>query len=294
MGNGPVPQDTSGLLGGITIGKLRRIMSEALDKALDKHFDESKKSMNRMSETTAKMLRATDQRLAGLENDVRQPHLTTETDIPTDKKTRKCAEDAATDQTKHEDRCSAKRVDTGPTRTTSFGMKAEPPAIPGRDDVLVDKGAEAPDSCHPPVKTCTLTAADGLLSVGTTSTAMRTIFLRPFFSLSLGGETKKVTVVHKQPPPPPLLVEGYSNEIKANSSVRSWWSCRSSTHLPVSEEVARDALWGGFRLGARWCPRLERFLVDGGLGISFFKKVIQAIRYAVRITVDHCSRPRPG
>ena len=29
--------------------------------------------------------------------------------------------------------------------------------------------------------------------------------------------------------------------------------------LPVFERVARVALWGGFRLGAGWYPRLERF-----------------------------------
>ena len=43
-GNGPIPQDTSGLLGRTTMGELRRIMSEALDNALDKSFDGLKKT----------------------------------------------------------------------------------------------------------------------------------------------------------------------------------------------------------------------------------------------------------
>ena len=60
------------------------------------------------------MLRATNKRLAGLEQDARQPRLTTEADVPTDKKSHKRAEDAAAGQAKHGDNCSAKRVDAGP------------------------------------------------------------------------------------------------------------------------------------------------------------------------------------
>ena len=37
-GNGPVPQDAYVMLGGITLVELRRVTSEALDKAFDKHF----------------------------------------------------------------------------------------------------------------------------------------------------------------------------------------------------------------------------------------------------------------
>ena len=42
-GNGHVPQDTYAKLDGITLEELRRIMSEALDKA----FDEPTKNMGR-------------------------------------------------------------------------------------------------------------------------------------------------------------------------------------------------------------------------------------------------------
>ena len=85
--------------------------------------------MNGMSETTDRMLRTTDQRLAGLEHDARQPRLAMEADLSADKKTRKRVKDAAADQAKHGDRCSAKRVDTGSTTLISFGMKAKPPAL---------------------------------------------------------------------------------------------------------------------------------------------------------------------
>ena len=36
-GDGPVPQDTSGLLGGITVEKLGRVMSQAWDEVCDEH-----------------------------------------------------------------------------------------------------------------------------------------------------------------------------------------------------------------------------------------------------------------
>ena len=81
----------------------RRIIS----KALDKSFDELEKYLNRVSEITDRMLRTTDQRLAGLELDARQPRLATEADIPTGKNTCRRVEDATADQAKHGDSCSA-------------------------------------------------------------------------------------------------------------------------------------------------------------------------------------------
>ena len=43
-GNGPVPQDISGLLGGITLGELRRIKSGVKDKGLDDTMDKIQKT----------------------------------------------------------------------------------------------------------------------------------------------------------------------------------------------------------------------------------------------------------
>ena len=71
-----------------------------------------------------------------------------EADVTADKKNRKHTKGAAAVvQANDDDSCSAKRVQAGPTSSTSFGMKAEPPALPRRDDVLVDNGAAAPKSC---------------------------------------------------------------------------------------------------------------------------------------------------
>ena len=112
----------------ITREELRRVLSESMGDAYGE-FEED--------------LRGVDQRLASLKQDAQQPRLVMEADIKADKKTRKRTEGAATtaDQTKHGDSCSAKRVQVGPKRPTSFDVKAEPLALPCRDDVLVENGA---------------------------------------------------------------------------------------------------------------------------------------------------------
>ena len=108
------------------------MMSEALDKS----FHELKKNLDMMPETTDRMLKATNQRSAGLEQDARQPRLTLEADVTSDKKTRKRTEDAAADRVMSGDSSSA-QVDPNPMYLTSFGddsnfgdYSTEPPALP--------------------------------------------------------------------------------------------------------------------------------------------------------------------
>ena len=68
-------------------------------------------------------MRAINQYLADLEQLSRQPRLAMEADVPADKKTRERTDGAAAAvQAKHGDRFSAKRVQAGPTTSTSFGM----------------------------------------------------------------------------------------------------------------------------------------------------------------------------
>ena len=129
--------------------------------------------MNELTED----LRRTGQRVASLEHDTRQPRFAMEADVPADTKTCERTEDAATAvQAKHGDSCTAKRVQAGPTCSTSFGVKAEPPALPCRDDVLVENGAAAPKACPSPLKMRTPAAAGGFLPTDKTSTAKRTTF----------------------------------------------------------------------------------------------------------------------
>ena len=95
-------------------------MSVALDKLFDKYYcllTEYPKEKN------------TNQRLAGLEDEARQPRLATEAGVETDKQTLKRTEGtAAADRAKHNvDSVSARTVDAGPLRLTNFGKIAEPP-----------------------------------------------------------------------------------------------------------------------------------------------------------------------
>ena len=123
-------------------------------RMVKKCFDESGRKLDELTE-----MRATKQCLAGLEEVARQPRLATEADVRVDKKIRKRMDKAAADHVRHEDRCSTKRVQAGPTSSTSFGMKAEPPAPSRRDTILVNKGPVAPKLCRSSVKVRTLTFA---------------------------------------------------------------------------------------------------------------------------------------
>ena len=139
-------------------------------------------------------MRRADQRLASLEQDARQPCLAMEADVTADKKTCERTEGAAAAvQAKRGDSCCAKRVQAGPTSSPRFGMKAEPPALPLRDDVLVNIGAAAPKPCLSSVKMRTLTTADGLVPTGKTSTATMTIFHQPPLWFCLTKEIKSRT-----------------------------------------------------------------------------------------------------
>ena len=167
------------------------------------HFDQQDEKLDELMGMT----RGTRQRLAGLEQDARQPRLATKkVDVPTNIKTRKRAGDAAADQAKHGDTCSTKKIDPDLICLTSFGDDStEPPALSYcRNDALLDKGAVAPKpflSLLAEMRTLTVTS--GLLPVGTVSTAMMTIFPRPLFSWSLGEETKKSNSRKNNQPAPP-------------------------------------------------------------------------------------------
>ena len=157
-GNYPTPRDAYVM---ITREELRRVPSKSMSEA----FGEFKEGLRRI-----------DQRLASLEQDARQPRLAMEASVPADKKSRERTEGAVTAvQAKRGGSCSAKRVHPGPKSSTSFGLKAEPPALPRRDDVLVDNGAAMPKSCPSPLEMRTPRAAGGFLSTGKTSTATMTI-----------------------------------------------------------------------------------------------------------------------
>ena len=98
-----------------------------LYRIIEELFDKSHRKLDELTEK----IRTIRQRLAGLEQDTRQPRLAMEAEIPTYTKTRNRAEDAATDREKHEDSCSEKKVDPDLMCLTSFGDDStEPPALP--------------------------------------------------------------------------------------------------------------------------------------------------------------------
>ena len=121
-----------------------------------------------------------DQLAVHLEQDARQARLAMEADGPANSKTRERTESAATAvQAMHGDSCTAQKVQDGPNTSISFGVKAEPPALPCRDDVVVESGDTAPKSCLPSLKIRTTTAAGGLVPTGKISTATETTSNEP-------------------------------------------------------------------------------------------------------------------
>ena len=163
-GNGPVHQEEEfGFGQPAPVDEFREIKS---------HFDKLKELMRRLK-----------QHILSQEQDARQPRLAMEdADGRANTKTRERAEGAATAiQAMHGDRCTtAQRVQDGPmTNSTCFGMMAEPPALPCRDDVVVESGDAAPESCLPSMAMRTTTAAGGLASTGEASTATRTTSNEP-------------------------------------------------------------------------------------------------------------------
>ena len=120
-------------------------------------------------------------RLTCLEHSARQPRLAVEADGQPNTKTRKRTEGAATAvQAMRADGFSARRVEPGPnTNSTSFGVKAEPPTFPCRDDVVVESGNAASESCLPSLEMHSSTAAGGLVPTGEASTASETTSNEP-------------------------------------------------------------------------------------------------------------------
>ena len=75
---------------------------------------------------------------------------------------------------------SARRVEPGPTTNSiSFGVKAEPPALPCRDDVVVESGPATSESCLPSMDMRPSTAAGGLDPTGEASNASETTSNQP-------------------------------------------------------------------------------------------------------------------
>ena len=124
-----------------------------------------------------------DQRVTRLEHRARQPRLAMEADGQASTKTRERTEGTATAVQEMRGDCfTARRVEPGPTtNSTSFGVNAEPPALPCRDDVVVESGPAASKLCPPSMKMRSSTAAGGLVPTGEASKASETTSNEPLF-----------------------------------------------------------------------------------------------------------------
>ena len=144
-------------------------------------FDQWDRKLEQIWDKMEKQTELLEKRLTRLEHGARQPRLAMEADGPADTKTREHTEGATTAvQAMRGDGCSARRVEPGPnTNSTSFGVKAKPPALPCRDDVLVEGGNAAPESCLPSLEMRSPTAAGGLIPTGEASTATETTSNEP-------------------------------------------------------------------------------------------------------------------
>ena len=133
-GNGPVPQKEELRLGQFTLGiyidfverfgrqlKTMDSLFDRMDDRLDKKFDKISEEMRKIG-----------QHVTRLEHGARQPRLAMEADGQASTRTRERTEGAATAvQAMRGDCFSARRVESGSTtNSTSFGVKAEPPALP--------------------------------------------------------------------------------------------------------------------------------------------------------------------
>ena len=131
-----------------------------------------------------------DQHVTSLEHGARQPRLAMEVDGQANTKTRERTEGAATAvRAMRGDFVSARRVEPGlNTNSTSFGVKAEPPALPCRDDVVVECGAATSGSYLPSLEMRPSTATDGLVPAGEASKATETNYNQPPLRLCLTEE----------------------------------------------------------------------------------------------------------
>ena len=143
-GNGPVPQQEEFGSGEPTLADVYRLFEERFDRqqnrmdsffdGMDSCFDRWNRNLDEVSDEA----RVIDQHVISLEHGARQPRLSMEADGPTNTKTRERTEGAAiVVQAMRGDSCTtAQKVQDGPMTSITFGMEAEPPDLPCRDDVF--------------------------------------------------------------------------------------------------------------------------------------------------------------
>ena len=248
-GNGPVPQKKELGSGELTWEDVYRVMKVAFDR-WDKKLDE-------ISDERRKM----DQHVTSLEHGARQPRFAMEADGQA--KTRERTEGAATAvQVMCGDCFSAHWVESGPnTNSTSFGVKAEPPALPCRDDVVVESGAAASESCLPSLEMHPSTAAGGLVPTGEASKVTETNYNQPPLRLCSTEERDHLEANRKKTSIPSASNDSSSVFQERNLSATPY--CRRVVDTKSRQNRTFDP--GGSQGHFRACPFLGpwRALVCG-------------------------------
>ena len=253
-GNDPVPQKEELGSGQPTLEDVYRRM-----KLMMSHFEEK---MDELSDVM-------NQHVARLEHVARQPRLAIEADGKASAKTRERTEGAATAVEAMRGDCfSARRVEPGPTtNSTSFGVNAEPPALPCRDDVVVESGPAASESCLLSMEMRSSTAAGDLVPTGEASTASETTLNEPPLRFCPTEETglepncKKTSTLYASYESSsffwrllaaPRCRSVADTKSRQNMTFDPGGISRSPPRLPVFGIVARVGLWRGFTVWGSW------------------------------------------
>ena len=213
---------------------------------MDSYSDRWNMKLDEVSDEMKKV----DNNVTHLKHGAQQLRLAMEADRHTDTKTRKHAEGAATAvQAMRGDCFSARRVAPGPTtNSTSFGVKADPPALPCRDDVVIECGTAAPESCLPSLEMHSSTAADGLVPTGEASTASGTTLNEPLLRFCSTEETNLEPTCKKTSTP------------YASFDSSSFWRLLASPYCRrvVDTKSGQNRIFvpGGSRGHLRACPLL--------------------------------------
>ena len=227
-------------------------------------FNRWDKKLEEISDEMRKM----DEHVTRLEHGARQPRLAMEADGQTNTKTRERTEGAATAvQSMHGDGFSARRVEPDPnTNSTSFGVKAEPPALPCRDGFVVECGDAASESCLPPLEVRSSTAAGGLVPTGEASKAKETNFNQLPLRLCSTEETDHLEANCKKTW---ISSTSYdSSGVFQERNLAATLYCRSLTQNPGKIGPLIQAVWKVTSAPAHFWDRGARWFVARLYGLG--------------------------
>ena len=235
------------------MGDVYRLLVEIFDRRdsysarLDKKLDEISAEMRKMN-----------QHVTRLEHGARQLRLAMEADGQADTEIRERTEGAATAvQAMRGDCFSARRVEPGPTtNSTSFGVKAEPPALPCRDDSVVECGSAASELCFPSMEMRSSTAAGGLVPTGDTYKASEATLNEPPLGFCLTEETD-LKAENSWASVPSASYDSSSVFLERNLSATPY--CRRVVDTKSGQNRTFDP--GGFQGYLRACPFLGSWRV---------------------------------